>query len=154
MTGAPYSVFSAINGSEVSRGELVESPILLAKAVKNDIEAEGMMEAHVKDAVALCKFAAQLDQEVREGINWTEISASDLLLNYRRQQKYNKGASFHSISAFGSNGAIIHYLPTPETDKIINTNGLYMRKSTKVISTSYFIINTIRISCNMSFLYQ
>ena len=128
LNGAPYSVFSAINGTKVTIGKLVESPILLTKAVKNDAEAEGMIEAHVKDAVALCKFAAKLEEEIQAGNNWTEISAAELLLDYRKKQKDNKGTSFHSISAFGSNGAIIHYLPTPETDKVITTDGLYMRK--------------------------
>ena len=126
LTGATYAIFKAINGAKVEIGKLAQSPVLLAKAVKNDVEAKGMMEAHVKDAVAVCKFASKLQEEIQAGSNWTEISAAELLLNYRHKQQHNRGASFHSISAFGSNGAIIHYLPTPETDKIITTDGLYM----------------------------
>ena len=99
LNGAPYSVFSALNGTNVTIGKLVESPILLTKAVKNDVEAEGMVEAHVKDAIALCKFAAKLEEEIQAGNNWTEISAAELLLDYRKKQKDNKGISFHSISA-------------------------------------------------------
>merc|ERR1711974_337377 len=36
------------------------------------------------------------------------------------------GTSFGTISAFGSNGAIIHYSPTPETDAPITRDGLFM----------------------------
>ena len=129
LTGAPYSVFSAINGTKISIGDLTLSPILSAKSIKNKVEAEGMMNAHVRDSVALCKFAAHLEDEIMNSHgNWTEISAAELLQDYREQQKDNKGLSFHSISAYGSNGAIIHYLPTPETNKVIGTDGLYMRK--------------------------
>ena len=136
LTGATYAIFNAINGTKVNIGKLTESPVLLAKAVKNDVEAEGMMEAHLKDAVAVCKFASQLEEEIKTGKHWTEISAAKLILYYRSQQKHNKGISFHSISAFGSNGAIIHYLPSPETDKTINTNGLYMSKCVENLRSS------------------
>ena len=36
----------------------------MTKAIKNDIEANGMKNAHLKDAVALCDFLSQMDQEV------------------------------------------------------------------------------------------
>ena len=32
----------------------------------------------------------------------------------------SRGLSFTTISGFGSNGAIIHYSPTPQTDKNID----------------------------------
>jgi hypothetical protein len=34
--------------------------------------------------------------------------------------------SFSTISAFGSNAAIIHYSPTAETDAAITADGLYL----------------------------
>ena len=98
-----------------------------------DVEAEGMMEAHIKDAVAVCKFSSHLEKEIESGNNWTELSAAKLLSEYRSQQTNSKGISFHPISAFGSNGAIIHYTPTAETDKKITTDGLFMSKFSPAI---------------------
>ena len=133
LSGATYAIFNAINGTKVNIGKFTESPILLTKAVKNDVEAEGMMEAHIKDAVAVCKFSSHLEKEIESGKNWTELSAAKLLSQYRSQQTNSKGISFHPISAFGSNGAIIHYTPTAETDKIITTDGLFMSKFSPAI---------------------
>ena len=36
------------------------------------------------------------------------------------------GPSFTTIAAFGSNGAIIHYTPTQDTDAKINSSGLFL----------------------------
>ena len=126
LSGASYAIYDAIQGTNVSMIK-TESPILVSKAVKNEVEAEGMIEAHVKDAVALIKFASKLEIEIKLGNNWTELSAAELLSKYRNQQNNSRGISFHPISAFGSNGAIIHYSPTNETNKKITTDGLFMR---------------------------
>ena len=39
---------------------------------------------------------------------------------------YILGPSFTTIAAFGSNGAIIHYTPTQDTDAKINSSGLFL----------------------------
>ncbi len=43
---------------------LKTSPVLMMKAKKNPIEAEGMMNAHLKDAVALCDVISLMVDEV------------------------------------------------------------------------------------------
>ena len=128
LSGATYNIFNALRGTNVTIDKFVESPILLTKAIKNEAEAEGMLEAHIKDAIAVCKFSSHLEKEIKASNNWTELSAAKLLSDYRGQQINSKGISFHPISAFGSNGAIIHYTPTVVTDKVITTSGLYMSK--------------------------
>jgi Xaa-Pro aminopeptidase len=40
------------------------SPVLLMKDRKNDIEAQGMQNAHIRDAVALCQFLSMLEEGV------------------------------------------------------------------------------------------
>lgn len=40
------------------------SPIVSMKAIKNPVEIQGMRNAHLKDAVALCDFLALLEKEV------------------------------------------------------------------------------------------
>lgn len=49
-----------------ARGAVVklESPVVHAKAVKNDAELRGMVEAHLRDAVALADFLSWLEDEV------------------------------------------------------------------------------------------
>jgi Xaa-Pro aminopeptidase len=40
------------------------SPIVAAKAIKNDAELEGMRQAHLRDAVAICDFLNWLENKV------------------------------------------------------------------------------------------
>jgi Xaa-Pro aminopeptidase len=46
------------------------SPIVAAKAIKNAAELEGMRQAHLRDAVAICDFLNWLENKVRE---YTEV---------------------------------------------------------------------------------
>jgi Xaa-Pro aminopeptidase len=43
----------------------LSSPLVAAKAVKNAAELAGMVEAHLRDAVALCGFLCWLEAKVR-----------------------------------------------------------------------------------------
>ncbi|KAK8724909.1 hypothetical protein OTU49_010972 [Cherax quadricarinatus] len=124
--GASYAVYSAV--PEEMRS-LVTSPVLLMKARKNMVEVKGMKNAHIKDAVALCDFLAFLEYEVIDGKYWSEISASEQLREYRSQQDDFMGNSFVTISAFGSNGAVMHYQPMQETNKQITNTSLYLLDS-------------------------
>lgn len=40
------------------------SPIVAAKAIKNGAELEGMRQAHLRDAVAICDFLQWLEAKV------------------------------------------------------------------------------------------
>ena len=52
------------------------TPVTLAKAVKNQIEIEGFIKCHVRDAAALCCYFAWLEKEIPTGM-------------YLREQKFN-----------------------------------------------------------------
>ena len=125
LSGASYAVYSALPDTVA---KLDHSPVLQMKAVKNEAEISGMVEAHIKDAVAFCDWAAFMEEqiEVLGAENWTEISAAQLLSEYRLEQENSRGDSFGTISAYGANGAIIHYSPTPDTDAALSTDSLYM----------------------------
>ncbi|XP_047476476.1 xaa-Pro aminopeptidase 1-like [Penaeus chinensis] len=125
--GASYAVYSAVKESARVAST---SPVLLTKARKNEVEIAGMKNAHVKDAVALCDFLRFLEKEITDGANvWTEISAATELQSYRAAQQDFMGLSFASISAYGSNGAVIHYEPTDATDKALGTGSLFLLDS-------------------------
>ncbi|XP_042885585.1 uncharacterized protein LOC122261838 isoform X2 [Penaeus japonicus] len=124
--GASYAIYSAVREE---KRLMVTSPVLLMKSRKNPVEVQGMINSHVKDAVALCDFLAFLEKEIGEGRYWSEISAAEKLTEYRAQQKDFMGMSFTTISAYGPNGAIIHYHPLPETNLQISNTSLYLLDS-------------------------
>lgn len=47
-------------------------------------------------------------------------------MNIFSEQQHFRGISFPTISACGSNAAIVHYYPTPETDKKITRDEIYL----------------------------
>jgi Xaa-Pro aminopeptidase len=97
-----------------------------AKAIKNSVELEGMRQCHLRDAAALCHYFAWLEDQLAQGKQLSEVEAADKLEGLRRQQKDFVGLSFETISSTGSNGAIIHYKPEPETCKIIDPKLIYL----------------------------
>ncbi len=103
-------------------------PCALFKARKNAVELQGARNAHIRDGAALCRFLAWLDAEAPSGA-LTEIAASDRLEAFRRETKQLEDLSFDTISGAGSNGAIVHYRATPETNKTLEPGTLYLINS-------------------------
>ncbi|XP_071090079.1 xaa-Pro aminopeptidase 1-like [Haliotis cracherodii] len=101
------------------------SPIAAFKAVKNEVEIQGMRRAHIKDAVAICEFFHWLEKDVSHG-TVTEVSAADKLEGFRRQQEDFVSLSFDTISSIGADAAIIHYQPSAESNKPITSDQIYL----------------------------
>ena len=100
-------------------------PSVFMKSKKNEVELENTRRAHIKDAVAMCKFMYWLKTNVGK-IPMTEISASDYLEGLRRQQEGCFDLSFDTICGYAAHGAIVHYAATPETDVEIKPEGLLL----------------------------
>ncbi len=113
LKGAGASIVSAMD------------PCALPKACKNQAEIAGMKDAHLRDAVAVCRFLAWLDQVAAKG-GQTELSAAAQLLAFRAEGEKFVGESFPAISGAGPHGAIIHYRPMPETDRAIVPGETYL----------------------------
>ncbi len=95
------------------------------KAIKNEIEIKNIIEAHVKDGVAFTKFMYWLKNNIgKEEI--TEISASDMLEKFRREQEGFIELSFDTISAYGSNAAMMHYTANENSNAILNAKNLLL----------------------------
>jgi len=107
-------------GAEVVAGL---DPCLLPKACKNAVEQQGSRSAHARDAVAVARFLHWLDQQAGRA---TEMSAAAALLSFRAAGEGFRGESFSAISGSGPNGAIIHYRVTPETDRTLQANEVYL----------------------------
>jgi Xaa-Pro aminopeptidase len=103
-------------------------PCLLPKACKNSIELDGTRAAHCRDGAALSRFLAWLAREAPRG-GLSEIAASDRLEAFRREGEHFRDLSFPTISGAGSNGAVVHYRATPETEKRLEPGTLYLLDS-------------------------
>ncbi|MDH5564353.1 MAG: M24B family metallopeptidase, partial [Nitrospirota bacterium] len=111
-----------VNGAHLIHAD---DPCSLPKACKNDVEIQGAYAAHERDGVAVCRFLAWLARETPSG-HVTELQASAYLDDCRQQQTLWEDASFPTISGAGSNGAIVHYHSTPETDRPLELGTLYL----------------------------
>lgn len=100
-------------------------PAELMKALKNPVEIAATKNAHIKDGVAMVNFLYWLKKNIGK-LPMSEISAADYLENCRRSQKGWFDLSFGTISGYADNGAIIHYDPTPETNKVLQPEGLLL----------------------------
>jgi Xaa-Pro aminopeptidase len=100
-------------------------PCLLPKACKNEVEQQGARNAHVRDAVAVCRFLHWVSQHAPGG-GETEMSAAKRLLALRREEEGFRGESFPAISGAGAHGAVIHYRVTPESNRAIRPNEVYL----------------------------
>ena len=88
-----------------------------------------MKNANVRDVVAIMELAATLEDGIIKGEDWDELKVSKVLKKFRKKQKHFKGLSFQTISAYGENGAIIHYKPNNVTSKKIGRNSLLLLDS-------------------------
>lgn len=121
------------------------TPVAVLKARKNDSEIIGVKDAMLKDGVALVKYFAWLDANVCEG-KVTELSGADKLSKFRKEGSDFVGESFETISAYGSNGAVVHYRSTRATNKtigfdafyLIDSGGQYLGGTTDVTRTLHF----------------
>ncbi|CAC5392510.1 pepP [Mytilus coruscus] len=140
-----YALYSALSSKKIHQAN---TPAALIKTRKNTVEQQGMRNSHKRDAVALinlhskfrenCECHNVLNREqgtayklvinillftMKDGTKeWTEVSAALDLKTHRLSQEKNRGLSFSSISAVGSNGAIIHYRPSADTDRNLSLN--------------------------------
>ena len=119
-----------------------ENPVILMKAMKNEVEIKNIRNAHIKDGVACTKFMYWLKTHV-EKEKITEMSASDHLENLRGDQKGFLEPSFGPICAYKDHAAIVHYSSTPETNVelrpegmiLCDTGGHYIEGSTDITRT-------------------
>jgi Xaa-Pro aminopeptidase len=95
------------------------------KAVKNEVELEGLRQAHVRDGVAMVKWMSWLDQQSAE-IEHTEITIAEKLSEFRSQGDYFQGLCFGTISGFQANSAVGHYSPQPETTPTLGPEGILL----------------------------
>lgn len=123
-SSASWALNLALGGDKFV--EEIRSPICDAKAVKNDIELEGMRQCHIRDGSALIAYFAWLEKQLQDGVVLDEIEASDKLEELRSKQKYFVGLSFDTISSTGPNAAVIHYQAERGNCSVIDPKAVYL----------------------------
>ncbi len=119
--GSPAAVGQALRtaGVTVVNGA---NPCLLPKACKNAVEQEGARAVHRRDGVAVSRFLQWLETAIGE----TEASAAAQLLAFRGEVAGFQGESFPAISGAGEHGAVIHYRVTPESNRPLRPDEVYL----------------------------
>jgi Xaa-Pro aminopeptidase len=110
------------------------------KSCKNAVEQQGARNAHLRDAAAVCRFLHWVETAAGHE---TEISASAKLLALRAEGALFRGESFPAIAGAGEHGAIMHYRVSPQTDRailpdelfLIDSGGQYLDGTTDVTRT-------------------
>mmetsp|Transcript_12422 Transcript_12422/g.18214 ORF Transcript_12422/g.18214 Transcript_12422/m.18214 type:complete len:505 (+) Transcript_12422:844-2358(+) len=119
------------------------------KACKNKAEMEGMKRAHIVDGAAMANFIAWLENRIiNEGEKVSEVEIDEVLTSKRADQPGYIEDSFPTIAGVGSNGAIIHYRASADSDLmqyldtsnpiLIDSGGQYTYGTTDVTRTWHF----------------
>lgn len=105
---------------------LNSDPCALPKAIKNDAEIAGMVEAHRKDAVAMCQFLSWLDHAIAQGWQGSEAELAEKAESFRFKQAGYLEPSFATISALGPNAALPHYNFRNSEPRAFGQDGVYL----------------------------
>ena len=118
-----YRIYrSVVKGSEIVNRP---NPTVLMKSIKNPVEADNIIRAHIKDGVAMTKWICWLKKNVASG-ELTEATAADKLEDFRCEQEGFLDVSFDTIAAYQENGAMMHYKAEPETAAVIKPEGFFL----------------------------
>ena len=74
--GASYAIYKLIPKVKLEFGL---SPVMLTKGRKNEVEIQGMIDANIRDAVALIDLASILDREIGS-VEWDELRGEIVML--------------------------------------------------------------------------
>ena len=89
-----------------------------------------MRACNVRDCVAIMKYFAYLEKELRNpNHTLTEFTGARYLDELRQKGDLHQGPSFKTISSIGPNGAIIHYKPAEATALKLNNDEIYLLDS-------------------------
>lgn len=95
------------------------------KAVKNDIEIENLEDTYIKDGASLYKYICWLKEKVKES-PIGEYDAQLKLDEFRSKDDLYLSNSFGTISAYGSNAAMMHYSASKDSQAKIYDKGFYL----------------------------
>ena len=101
-------------------------PITTLKSVKNEVELANARECHVRDGVAMVRFAMDLEKAVAAGKPLMETDIEKMLQARRGEQPGYYEDSFETIAAYGANAAMMHYHAEGEVDSPLQPKGFLL----------------------------
>lgn len=102
------------------------NPAQRFKSVKTDAEIQNVRQAMEQDGAALCEFFAWFEEAMKNGETVTELTIDEQITAARARQPHFVSPSFSTIAGFNANGAMPHYMATPEAFSVIEGNGLLL----------------------------
>ncbi len=85
------------------------NPVVLMKALKNEVELARSRQAHDRAAAAKIRSLARMERMRAGGQTLSEKAYAQLLRDEYAREDGFRDLSFATISAVGANGAIVHY---------------------------------------------
>jgi Xaa-Pro aminopeptidase len=110
-------------------GTMVNDPaVVQARGVKHPNEIAAAREGYRIDGAAVVRFLAWLVKATKHG-NVTELEAAQRQTELRAENALYLGPSMSNLSASGPNAALPHYVPSADTNRIINEHPIYWMDS-------------------------
>ena len=119
-----------------------ENPTVSLKAIKNEIEIKNTINAHIKDGIAVTKLMYWLKNQ-KDYSKMKEMDIVKKVEEFRQEQEGYLGNNFSTISAFGKNSPMMHYLPSLDSNAtleegnflLLDSGGHYFEGSTDITRT-------------------
>ncbi len=119
-----------------------ENPTVSLKAIKNETEIKNTINAHIKDGVAVTKLMYWLKNQ-KDYSKIKEMDIVEKVEDFRQEQEGYLGNNFSTISAFGKNSPMMHYLPSLDSNAtleegnflLLDSGGHYFEGSTDITRT-------------------
>ena len=118
-----FTCFKALE----KKADLVKAvnPSKMMKAVKNETEIKRLKEAYLEDSVCVTKFIYWLKKNIGK-TEISELSAAKYLDALRSKVPGFMDLSFPTISGYKTNGAIVHYGVTEESNAALKPEGMLL----------------------------
>ena len=137
----PFAAYQSLIDSKANldpRGDITALP----KACKNEIELSRARDAHLIDAIAMCKFLHWLNSQPLGML--TEIDLVIKLESFRSANPEFYDISFETICASGPNAALPHYRVNYESNRtikngdviLVDSGGQYKSGTTDITRTT------------------
>ncbi len=103
-------------------------PGRLLRARKNETEIAGARAAHRRDGLAMARLLKWFDDATAAG-SVSELEVAAKAEELRGEQDLFRGLSFSTIAGAGPNGAIVHYMATAESNRVLEPDSLLLLDS-------------------------
>ena len=121
------AIANALKGAEIAVQHNGD-PVILPRAIKNEVEQQGARDAQRRDARAVIRFARWLDQHPNISAE-SELSVIDKILTLREENADAvpmNGASFGTIAGYRGNAAMGHYSANEESNASLAPGGMLL----------------------------